>query len=473
MAPNAKRIVVSAVSVFTLCLLVICSLVWWRYAGRRRSLERHWTARTALVITQIRLAPDGQSMLVEEAVTDRCVAVPGSFRKWIECIHREIGFEQWLKTPKLFLRLRDPLTGRITAELGSRSRFDHRVLDYRSNHFVEAITGEGKLQIRSVRRPSWRKTLILDRDSDIHGALLLEGNRLMVGSSRGVGYDRRALLQLFDWDNFSSPLATVTIKYKPKKFLGPNVNAMEMWQDAWYDLCKAGRQYACRDLKKYGMKYSVSLKRDQGISIAASVSGKRIAAYVFGDLYLYRREGTALIPERRVREVFYENKDWYLKKPKAVWSPDEKYIVLYSYNRVIRIVDTNTGKVFSLKDQGRPIGWKRMFTPSLRGLCFDPTEPNILYYGQLDGNVVRVDLVSRASRPYALPLEDLETATLDAYDDRRNWVGYLGAGSSILVAWADGAVWILDRKTGKVRGRLGSTIARIFAERLYSHYGQQ
>ncbi|MDY0004842.1 MAG: hypothetical protein RBU30_26325 [Polyangia bacterium] len=340
-----------------------------------------------------------------------------------------------------------------------------RLLHFGGGHALEAGDATSALVVHDLRE---RKHRMIARTGlapgeRVRSAVLLPDGRVLAVTVAGRKTPTARLRFLSAQDkHLGEP--SLTWRYEVKRFQGPNFARAGMAGRYLYVYCGAMAEGACEQIKlDGGFPYKQAIDRDRSVSLAVSSTGDQIAVYVFGTLYIYKASGTGLSLERRWPDIFYIDKDSHFRDPSLQWDPSSRWLAVTSGVRLNLLVDTRSGRVEPLIDYSIPMHHRSYYRPGRRGATFLGGPNPRLMMGDLRGDLLLFDPSSKGRSQHKLP----EAGFYDHRLSEPDIIAYLHRCGDSLVAWRDGAVYVLDAQTMQLRARMG-TYAALGLSRLLS-----
>lgn len=410
-----------------------------------------------VLVRQILVDPETQTVLTEEGDTELCKNARQSWDSWMKCVDSRLALkESWYKKTRFKLRRRSVGQLKTIDEKTRHGKPFRRLLHFRKGKVIEAGNDRAAFVVhdlnKRISKSIPRSGMLMD-ESVKAAATLPDGRVLLVT----VSGRRSPTARVWWWTESDRQLLKpqLTFRYRRKLFLGPLYRRMGMASRYLYVYCGSKDKVACAQIKQDGgLPYERCIQRDRSVALAVSRDGSQIALYIFGSLYLYSRSGATLSLTRRWIDIFYADKDSFFERPGLLWDDSGKRLALTSSTRLNLVVDSISGGVIQIRDHAKPTRFESFYKLAYRGAAFGSGSRAALVYGDLRGGLVRYDLETKKLRRWKLP----EASGYDHELSQPDIVSYLKYAGNQLVAWRGGAVYVLDGRTMHLRGRFGTYV---------------
>jgi len=419
-----------------------------------------------VAVRQVLVDPEGRALLTEEAEVSHCENNRRIWSNWMKCVDSILATNYgWLKRAAFKVRSRSVPNLNVLGRISYSGKPFRRLFDFRAGVALEAGNGKSAMVVHYLQKRD-RKTIprkVLAKGETIKDAVILPRDRILIVTVIG----KRSPTATLKWIKYGAAQlvqASNEIRYKKKKFMAPNLSKMGMAARYLYVHCGASDKVACEQIKRYGgIPYARRLRRDRSVKLAATLDGSHVALYAFGGLYIYKNTGRDLKLERAWNDVFYVDKDTYLRNPGLVFDSSGRWLALTSSRRLNLIVDTQTERIRPVRDYTKPHSYVSLFNQGSRGAVFmNKGSQTVLLYGDLRGGLVSYNLQTRKKHRWQLP----EAKGFDRELSEPELISYLQSIGDRLIAWRNGAVYILDSRTMRLRARIGTYAALGWSRRL-------
>jgi len=433
---------------------------------RRRAKKKPKYAIGPVVVRQVLVDPESQTMLTEEGEVAHCEKHRLSWLIWMKCVDSILATDYgWIKRTAFRVRLRSLRDMSVLGEISYSGKPFPRLFSFRAGVALEAGDERSAMVVHDLRRRD-RKIVprnSLARGENVKKAVILPNKRILTVTVTGDRLPKASLKWLTDGATLSSEQSH-GVTYKKKQFLAPNLAKMGMAARCLYVHCGAKDKAACQQIKSDGgIPYAQRLERDRSVNLAATRDGTQVALYAFGTLYIFTHKNGSLTLKRRWTDIFYIDKDNYLKDPGLVFDSSGRWLALTSSRRLNLIVDTQTGGIRPVRDFTKPKLYVSLFNQGRRGAAFIVRgSQTVLLYGDLRGDLGSYNIQTRAKRRWKLP----EAKDFDHELSKPELISYLKPTGKQLIAWRNGAVYLLDSRSMRLRARVGTYAALGWSRRL-------
>lgn len=431
-----------------------------RIRKTRRRASRPTYVAGPVVVRQILVDPGAQLVLTEEADTALCADQRLRWNSWMKCVDSRLARDpdgSWMKKMTFHLRWRTVKQLKLSGELTRQGKPFRRLLDFAQGRALEAGDAKSALVVHDLQRRKHRRVprMGLAAGEHVRSAAILPGGKVLAVTVSGRKTPT-ARLRLWSAGDQHLRKPSLTFRYISKRFLGPNLRKAGMAVRYLYLYCGARDKVACDNLKQVGgTPYEQRVERDRAVALAVSRTGDKIVLYAFGTLYLYHLHGTELSLKRRWVDIFYSGKDSYLRRPGLRWDPTGRWLAMTSTIRHNLVVDMQSGRVKQVRDYALPHATENVvYGVGYRGAAFVEGPGPSLMIGDLRGDLLRINLQTRSRKQFKLP----EAKGYD-HDSEPGMIAYLQRSGDNLVAWRDGAVYVLDVHNLQLRARMGTYAA--------------
>lgn len=398
---------------------------------------------------------DGGHLLTEELEMSDCDGYIPSWNKWNSCLLRKFrGSARWSRDKQFVVKSRRLGDLKEVSRYTPKSLVVGRILDFRFNRFAILDAGNTSVLINDIPAGNTPVVSIKIPKHIFVAAKLLSSTDIITMTHSGKSDSTlRAYIHWIKLDRHYSIKQLASFRYPLDRFDALNTDAFEMWHEYTYVQCTGGNSEACNDLKHSGIRYRKSLKNDKGLTMAVSPSGNKLAAYIFGTLYIFEINERNIQMIRTWKNIFYQTRDHYLEDPSIVWDKSNTRIALASSKRLILVLNDSSGKVHRIIDNTTPRTYDEYYYIARRGIAFETDKENSLIYGNLSGSLSIVDFSTGETkivdlmRPNRLP-KYLHPGMVQSIE----------TGRSEYIIFHDGAVTIVDRDMRILKGRLGSDL---------------